>query len=155
MDISTNIGDYIFNFRVCALIIHEGKLLCHKCSKDIYYATPGGRVMAGESTENAIVREFKEELGKDIQVQSLFAVVENFFQFSGKNYHEIMFAYKCDFEDEEDKKITTTLKCIEDGKEVNYEWVDLDKLKNADFRPAALKEAIGKDTYFSHIVNHG
>lgn len=155
MDISTNIGNYIFNFRVCALIVHDSKLLCHKADADVYYATPGGRVMTGESTKDAIVREIKEELGKDIEVQRLMAVVENFFEHSGKQYHELLFTYKCEFTSEQDKDLTNKLTCIEAGKKVNYEWIDIQDLQNADFRPAALKDIILKDDLFSHIVNHG
>lgn len=153
MDISTNIGNSVFNFRVCALIIHDNKLLCHKCDKDVYYATPGGRVMTGEPSEHAIIREMKEELNKEIISEGLLAIIENFFTANGKPYHEILFAYKCEFEDEQDKSITETLKCIEPGKNVNYEWIDLNDLQHTDIRPAVIKEVLSKKDFPVHIVN--
>ena len=98
MDISTNIQNYLFNFRVCSLIIHNGRLLCHKTHSDNYYAIPGGRVKTGEDTKKAIIREIKEELGKDIHIQYLSGVVENFFNLKGNKFHELLFIYNCEFE---------------------------------------------------------
>lgn len=41
-----------------------------------YYVVPGGGVVDGEYTEEAACREAKEELGLDVTLERLFAVVE-------------------------------------------------------------------------------
>ena len=63
----------------------------------------GGRVEIGENSENTIKREIKEELGKDIEITGYLGTIENFFEMKGNKYHEIMFVYKIEFVNEEDK----------------------------------------------------
>lgn len=55
---------------VCAVILHEGKVLitqrpAHK-SNPLKWEFPGGKVEPGESQQDALVREIKEELSIDI-----------------------------------------------------------------------------------------
>lgn len=54
-----------------ALVVHEGKLLMGRRLKDPNrdkYALPGGGIRAGESAEQAVLRELKEEANADIKV---------------------------------------------------------------------------------------
>ena len=63
MDISFSNGNEKFNYRVCAMIINEGKILAMKDNNSPYYYLPGGRVKLGETAEDAVLRECFEELG--------------------------------------------------------------------------------------------
>lgn len=54
---------------------------------------PGGGVAFGETTQVALRREFREELGTGIEVEGPPAVVENVFTHHGVTGHEIVFAY--------------------------------------------------------------
>ncbi|TSC90518.1 MAG: mutT/nudix family protein [Parcubacteria group bacterium Gr01-1014_2] len=56
--------------RVAAIIIKDGKiLLIHRIkSGQEYYVFPGGGVKEGESLEEALIREIKEELTLDVKV---------------------------------------------------------------------------------------
>lgn len=58
--------------RAQALIIEEGKILLAKhhdlTIDEVYWCLPGGGVEAGESPEQAVVRELKEETNLDIRV---------------------------------------------------------------------------------------
>lgn len=62
MDISFVAGKEKFNYRVCAVILSEGKLLAMHDERSPYYYLPGGRVQMGETAEAAVVREVREEL---------------------------------------------------------------------------------------------
>jgi 8-oxo-dGTP diphosphatase len=57
-----------------AVLVLEGQniLLVErtKASEPVYYVLPGGGIEAGETPEQAAIREMKEELGVDIAVQS-------------------------------------------------------------------------------------
>ena len=63
MDIVLKTPDGRFNYRVCGVIIHEGRLLAMKDYASPYYYLPGGRVELHETAEHAVLREIEEELG--------------------------------------------------------------------------------------------
>ena len=61
-----------------ALIHKRGKLLLVKRAEEPdlgFWSFPGGTVEAGETTDQAAVREAKEEVGLDIEIEKLFDVV--------------------------------------------------------------------------------
>ena len=62
MDISYNCENQKFNYRVCAMIIAENKILAMHDERSPYFYLPGGRVKMGETAEQAVVREVQEEL---------------------------------------------------------------------------------------------
>ena len=63
MDISFKSGNEKFNYRVCAMMISDGKILAMHDERSPYYYLPGGRVALGETAEHAVIREVQEELG--------------------------------------------------------------------------------------------
>ena len=58
MDVSVMINNTKFNYRVATLIKSNNKILLHKNKEDDFYAIPGGRIMIGETSENALKRVF-------------------------------------------------------------------------------------------------
>ena len=60
MDISYNCENQKFNYRVCAVIINDDKILAMQDERSPYYYLPGGRVSLNETAEKAILREIKE-----------------------------------------------------------------------------------------------
>lgn len=62
MDISFQVGNEKFNYRVCAILLKDGKILAMQDERSPYYYLPGGRVQLGETAEHAIIREIEEEL---------------------------------------------------------------------------------------------
>ena len=64
MDLSFRVDNQKFNYRVCAVILSEGKILTvYHSALSPYYSLPGGRVTMDETAEQAVVREVQEELG--------------------------------------------------------------------------------------------
>ena len=63
MDIVLKHENSKFNYRVCAMMIDNGKILAMKDDRSPYFYLPGGRVTIGETAETAVVREVQEELG--------------------------------------------------------------------------------------------
>jgi len=79
---------------VSAVIGKEEKLLLIKEileDGNEYWIFPGGGVKFGESLEDAIKREIKEELGMDIEIRKLIGFKEAIH--TKHNYHTIIFFF--------------------------------------------------------------
>ena len=80
-----------------AVIRKNGKVLAMRGFDDIkkqtFYRLPGGGIEFGETSEDALHREMKEEIGTDINIHDQIGVFENIFEFNGKKGHEIVIAY--------------------------------------------------------------
>lgn len=68
MDLTFRTDKGKFNFRVGAILIRDGKVLMVKNARASYYYSVGGRVKYNETCDEAIVREVKEELGVDLEI---------------------------------------------------------------------------------------
>jgi 8-oxo-dGTP diphosphatase len=109
-----------------ALIFREGKLLITKRHADAHlgglWEFPGGKREPGETFEQCLTREIREELGVDISVGKLFESVMH--TYPEKSVHLKFFL--CRLETGEPKPL---------GCEA-LKWVGKSELKNHDF-PAA------------------
>lgn len=93
MNILFSDKEYIFSHRVGGILIQNGKILLQKPKNDDY-AIIGGHVNLFETTENALRREFKEELHTEIEIDNLMAIGEVFFPWGKKPCHQISLYYK-------------------------------------------------------------
>ena len=153
MDLTVELDNHVLNIRAAVIILHNNKFLVHRNVNETYNALIGGRVKAGESSEETIKREIKEELGKDVEVTGYCATIENFFNFKDKEYHEILFVHFAEFVEEEDKKIEYTLKNIEGREYLEYRWIDLDEIDNCVIKPDAIKKVLKNKSFPCHVIN--
>lgn len=154
MDITIDVDDYKLNVRAAGVMIHNGKILVHRNVKYDHYALIGGRIEIGENSANTIKREIKEELGKDIEITGYISTIENFFEMKGSKYHEIMFIYKIEFINEEDKKIEYTMKNIEGKDYLQYEWIELDRINEYPLLPKVAKDILKENKFLIHKINN-
>ena len=154
MDLTIDVEDYKLNVRAAGLIIHNGKILAHRNINSNHYALIGGRVEIGENSVDTIIREIKEELGKDVEITGYVATIENFFNVDGLKYHEILFVHKVEFIDENDKKIEYTMKNIEGKDYLRYEWLDLEKIDEYPILPKIIKEVLKENKFPIHKINN-
>ena len=64
-----------------------------------YHRPLGGGIVFGEHSEEAVRREFREEIGADLEDLRLIGVFENLFELEGIPSHEIVFVYEGRFAD--------------------------------------------------------
>ena len=91
IDLTFRMKQGTFNYRVGAIIIHDGKLLLMHNEEEPYYYTVGGRVHFNETTEETVVREVREEIGVDLEIDRFLFFQEQFFdgKVTGTHIHEL------------------------------------------------------------------
>ena len=101
MDISFKAGNQKFNYRVCAMMISDGKILAMHDERSPYYYLPGGRVAIGETAESAVIREVWEELGVTPKIVRPLWLNQAFFTEDVDNlhYHELCIYFLMDITD--------------------------------------------------------
>ena len=92
-DILFKTEDYVFSYRIAGICVEGGKVLLQKPTNDSGFAFPGGHAEFGETNEETLIREFKEETGADIAVGELKWVGEIFFPWEDKPCHQICLFY--------------------------------------------------------------
>ena len=98
MDITYVSNRKKFNYRVCAIIISNNKILAMHDERSPYFYLPGGRVQMGETAEHAVVREVEEELNITPKIIRPLWLNQSFFteDVDKLNYHEICIYYLMD-----------------------------------------------------------
>ena len=144
MDISFKSGNEKFNYRVCAMMISDNKILAMHDERSPYYYLPGGRVAIGETAENAVIREVQEELGITSKIDRPLWLNQAFFTEDVDNlhYHEICIYFLMDIVDT-DLVSRGKVFTANEGKHTHtFEWLEFDRLKDEYFYPLFLKEDI-------------
>ncbi|MDR2411927.1 MAG: NUDIX domain-containing protein [Candidatus Peribacteria bacterium] len=133
-----------FNFRVGAIIISidKQKVLMHTIAGYDFYLLPGGRVNWLENSVDALKRELREELGLTNINPVARLNLENFFNFSGMEFHEISNDFVIELTD--DHKFLEEKEQFfgEEGEKYIFKWFPIEKIDNVNIKPALLKEVI-------------
>lgn len=101
--------------------------------QETFYRVMGGGVDFGETSLEALKREFMEEIQAEITNIKYIACLENIFEFNGNPGHEIIQLYECDFV--EPKFYEREEIIFNEGKrEKKALWVDLDKFRSGELK---------------------
>ena len=115
----------------CLITDSKGRALVGKAFDKVkdktFYSPLGGSLDFGETAEQAIRREMREEVHSDLKNLRLLEVVENLFTFEGKKGHEIEFMYSGDLVREELYGMDS-IHVRESTYEFEAEWVDIKEL---------------------------
>ncbi len=144
MDITFKVENAKFNYRVCAMMISDGKILAMHDERSPYYYLPGGRVAMGETAEHAVIREVQEELGVTPKIVRPLWLNQAFFteDVDKLNYHELCIYFLMDIEDTELLNRGQKFTSKEGTRTHTFEWLEFDRLKDEYFYPLFLKKDI-------------
>ena len=144
MDVSFLTEEGKFNYRVCAMMISEGKILAMRDERSPYYYLPGGRVALGETAEHAVIREVQEELGVTPGIIRPLWLNQAFFteDVDGLRYHELCIYYLMDISGTDLLSRGQTFTTREGQRTHTFRWLALDRLKDEYFYPQFLKKDI-------------
>ncbi len=144
MDISFCLENLKFNYRVCAVMISDGSILAMQDERSPYFYLPGGRVKMGETAEDAVIREVREELGVTAKIVRPLWLNQAFFteEVDALDYHELCIYFLIDIADTDlptrGRRFTS-----DEGKRTHtFEWLEFDRLKDEYFYPLFMKKDI-------------
>ena len=151
MDIKFEKDDYKFNVRSSCIMKdkkHEKVLLTYmRAIKDHNaFLLPGGRLEILENSEEAILREIKEEVGLNLDYK-LVSIEENIVK--DTKFHMIEFVFYTEIDNFE------MLINLDDGWD-KFEIVEIKDIDNYDIRPKSVKNLIKENSYneIYHNVNY-
>lgn len=144
MDVTFKTDQGRFNYRVCAIIINDEKILAMHDERSPYYYLPGGRVKFHETAEFAILRELKEELQIDAEIIRPLWLNQAFFteDVDNDNYHELCLYFLIDISKTDLLENGRKFTLFEGTHRHVFEWLLLSGLKDTYIYPLFIKEEI-------------
>ena len=98
-----------------------------------FYRSMGGGVDFGETSLEALQREFQEEIQAKLTNIKYLGCMENLFSFNGKPGHEILFIYECDFVDPKFYQLEE-LTFAEGERKKRALWIQIDRFKSGELK---------------------
>ncbi len=155
-----------FTFRVAGVAIHNGRVLLSRAEFDDFWTLPGGRAEMLEASAGTLRREMREEINADVEVGRLLWVVENFFEYGGRQFHELGLYYEMRLaldsptlmQDEFFGEGDATLDGDGKGKTYRliFRWQPITALDAAPLYPTFLQEGLQSlPEQAWHVVHHG
>lgn len=139
-DISFVRDGNLFRLRAAAVIIRDECVLMAKNKNVSYFYSIGGAVQFGETVEQALLREVKEETGCKPEIIRLLTVHQNFFkgnELTKDDWHELSFYYLTDIKGE----VRTNAGSVSMlGAEEYLEWIPIKKYGMVNAFPLFFKD---------------
>lgn len=151
-DVSIMIENVKFNFRA-GLIIECGDEVLVEVNPEIDFVTlPGGRVKTMETSKEGLKREIYEELNYKIKDKecNLRGIIENFFEYDNKKYHELYFLYKIQID--ENHKLYKNKLINKDSKKTYFKWVKKNNLAKENLLPKVLRQWSKTDGFDTAVL---
>jgi len=146
--------DYICDLRTAGVLLRNGKILLQREQHGNEYALPGGHVKIGETTEECLIREYKEETGVNISFKKLLWSEECFWEWNGKKAHNITFYYLIELCNDSGFPDTGEFIPHKDNKKVLIGWIPIESLSEITVYPEFLKTEIQNiDSSPKHFIS--
>lgn len=144
VDISFLAENGKFNYRACAMIVDCRRILAMRDERSPYFYLPGGRVQVGETAEEAVLREVREELGVDARIARPLWLNQAFFteDVDGLNYHELCVYFLMDVSETGLLRRGDAFEHLEGVRRHRFEWLAFERLRDEYFYPIFLKKDI-------------
>lgn len=146
---------YICDLRTAAVLIKNNKLLVQKEKTGNEYALPGGHVKIGETLEAALIREISEEIGVKIKCNRLLWSEECFWEWNGKQTHNIAFYYLIELCENFEIPVEEFFP-QKDNCNVLIGWMPINEIQNVTIYPEFIKKEIFQlNGPMKHFISKG
>lgn len=134
--------EYCCDLRTVGVLVKNGKLLVQRDRDGNEYALPGGHIKIGETLEQGLIREYKEETGADIRVIRMLWSEECFWQWNGKQTHSLAFYFLIEETGGTEIPDAGEFVSQKDNCNVILGWMPMKKLADLTIYPEFLKQEI-------------
>lgn len=134
------------NKRVSSIVVKDDKiLLIHRRKHgDEYWVVPGGGIEEGETIEEGLAREVKEEMGLDLKKFFLITTTSEKIHLDGQEKEIEHYFYLCELSDGEPILGGPEAEANSEENWFNLEWVNKNNLTSLDLYPNYLKQIINE-----------
>ncbi len=145
-----------FLYRVAGVATLGDKVLVHYFEGEPdMFLLPGGRVEMGESAEEAVSREMREELGCEVRIDRLLWIVDNHFVHHEQTHHELGLYFAVTLpRDSEQASGRPFVATEENGQRLFFHWQPLERLGELNLKPSCLIELLRKLPEHIQYVAH-
>jgi 8-oxo-dGTP pyrophosphatase MutT (NUDIX family) len=102
--------------------------------QETFYRALGGKVEFGETSRDALQREFQEEIQADLTNIKYLGCIESLFTFNGRQGHEIIQLYQCDFVDSKFYQLESLIFSESQTHKHKALWMDISSFKSGEFK---------------------
>ncbi|MHC0063680.1 NUDIX hydrolase [Nostoc sp. UIC 10890] len=102
--------------------------------QETFYRALGGGVEFGETSHDALKREFQEEIQADLTNIKYLGCIENLFTFNGRQGHEIIQLYQCDFADSKFYQLESLIFSESKNHKHRALWIDISRFQSGELR---------------------
>jgi ADP-ribose pyrophosphatase YjhB (NUDIX family) len=139
--------------RAAGVLRRENRILFHRMKKCDGWVLPGGRVETGETSVEAVEREFREESGLRVRSLRPFCVIENFNAYEYDGLHEISIYHEMRA-DGDIPVSDAPFKGKDPTVELTFRWIPVDELDSHNIYPRALKDVLKElPDDVTHFIN--
>ena len=109
-----------------SILVFEGY---DQIKKETFYRPLGGAIEFGEHSKSAVCREFKEEIGSNLNNINYLAMLENIFIYKGKPHHELVTIYEGDLVEKSLYERKSFTGYEDDNSEFKVIWIPFEVFK--------------------------
>jgi 8-oxo-dGTP pyrophosphatase MutT (NUDIX family) len=102
--------------------------------QETFYRALGGGVDFGETSHAALKREFQEEIQAELTNIKYLGCIESLFTFNGKQGHEIVQLYQCDFVDSKFYQLESLVFSESQTHKHKALWIDISRFESGELR---------------------